>query len=260
MVEPVAHIRAFEASDDKQVRFVIGKANLESLAVANRRAYVHPLIISLWIAASCILIQFMQWWPTSHYGFWGYLSPLPALGSMAVPIMFLIDWLNRPFFEKLVSDALLRPDIVNIRSYYQRSPASGFWILEYGEKFVGLIALDASVDSESDSLASKETIDKTKKKGTSSIATIRHFYVEEPYRVVGIQKDLLDYAVRHAFNSAPTIQAIKAADSPLLPYTRECLRSLGFQLQKHTSQVGILGWKLGERILEKGDWEKMIVK
>lgn len=111
MVEPVARIRAFEASDDKQVRFVIGKANLESLAIANRRgvsaislnhqflsfdccnlASVHPLTISLWVALSCIFVQFMQWWPDSEYGFWGYLSPLPAFGSMAIPIMFLIDW------------------------------------------------------------------------------------------------------------------------------------------------------------------------
>lgn len=164
--------------------------------------------------------------------------------------------LNRPFFEKLASDTLLRPDIPDIRSYYKRSPASGFWILEYGANFVGLIALDASIDSESDRLASKETIAKAKKKGTSRIAKIRHFYVEEPYRVAGIQKDLLDHAVRHAFTSSSAVEVIKAADSPLLTYIRECLRSAGFQLQKHTDKVGVFGWKLGERTLEKADWEK----
>ena len=37
MAEPVARIRPFQASDDKVVRFAIGKANMESLAVANRR-------------------------------------------------------------------------------------------------------------------------------------------------------------------------------------------------------------------------------
>lgn len=160
----------------------------------------------------------------------------------------------------MVSDALLRPDIVDIRSYYHRSPASGFWILEYGETFIGFIALDASIDSESDSLASKETIVRAKEKGTSHIAAIRHFYVEEPYRVTGIQKDLLDHAVRHAFASGSTVQAIKSADSPLLLYIRECLRSAGFQWQKHTTKVGVFGWKLGERLLEKNDWEKTIVK
>lgn len=37
MVEPIARIRPFQASDDKLVRFTIGKATMESLAVANRR-------------------------------------------------------------------------------------------------------------------------------------------------------------------------------------------------------------------------------
>lgn len=37
MAEPVARIRPFQASDDKVVRFAIGKAHMESLAVANRR-------------------------------------------------------------------------------------------------------------------------------------------------------------------------------------------------------------------------------
>lgn len=36
MVEPVARIRLFQPSDDKHVRFLIGKANMESLATANR--------------------------------------------------------------------------------------------------------------------------------------------------------------------------------------------------------------------------------
>jgi hypothetical protein len=35
MDEPVARIRPFEPSDDKEVRFIIGKSNMEYLAVAN---------------------------------------------------------------------------------------------------------------------------------------------------------------------------------------------------------------------------------
>jgi ribosomal protein S18 acetylase RimI-like enzyme len=255
MVEPSAHIRAFEAVDDKLVRFVIGKANLGTLAVANRQAYAHPLTISLWIAVSCIFVQVMHWWPKSEFGWWGYLSPVPAFGSTAVPVMFLIDWLNRPFFEKLAQDALRRPDILNIQSYYARSPFSGLWILEYGETFVGLIALDASLDSESDDLVTSETKSNFKK-GTSRTATIRHFYVEEQFRGIGMQKDLLDHAVRHAFSSNSTVRTIKAADSPLAPYVRVCLRSAGFQLQKHTETVGVFAWKLGQRILERDDWKK----
>ena len=37
MVEPVARIRPFQISDDKDVRFALGKGSLESLAVANRK-------------------------------------------------------------------------------------------------------------------------------------------------------------------------------------------------------------------------------
>jgi GNAT superfamily N-acetyltransferase len=129
------------------------------------------------------------------------------------------------------------------------------WILEFGDAFVGLVALDASLDSESSDLISSEKKNNIKK-GTSRIATIRHFYVEEPYRGVGIQKELLDHAVRHAFNSDSTVRTIKAADSPLVPYVRACLRSAGFQLQKHTGKVGVLAWKLGQRTLERENWEK----
>lgn len=37
MVEPAAKIRPFKPSDEKLVRFIIAKANLEPLAVANHR-------------------------------------------------------------------------------------------------------------------------------------------------------------------------------------------------------------------------------
>jgi hypothetical protein len=37
MAQPVARIRPFQSSDDRVVRFAIGKANMESLAVANSR-------------------------------------------------------------------------------------------------------------------------------------------------------------------------------------------------------------------------------
>jgi len=259
MVEPSAHIRPFQVSDDKQVRFVIGKGNMASLAVANRQVYAHPLTISLWMASSCIMIQLMQWWPNfQDYGYLSYCRPLPAFASTAVPIMFLVDWLNRPFFERMTQDTLHRMDLVNMQSYYMRSPFSGLWILEYGEVFVGLIALDASSDSESNDLVS--SLDSGKKveykKGTSRIATIRHFYVEEQFRGIGMQKDLLDHALRHTFSSISPVRTIKAADSPLVPYVKECLRSAGFQLQKHTDKVGLFAWKLGQRILERDDWEK----
>jgi len=163
-----------------------------------------------------------------------YLSPLPAFACMAIPIMFLIDWINRPYFEKLTQDALRQPDIRDLEAHYARSPSSGFWILEYGVRFIGIIALDAFVTT----------------------PTIRHFFVEEEYRTSDIQTDLLSYAVGHAFRSDDRVQRIQARDSPLVPYARQTMRSSGFQLEKHIDKVGVFGWKLGVRVLERAEWEK----
>jgi len=256
MVERRAQIRPFDPSDQKFVLFLIGKSNMECLAVANRQAYSHPLTLSVWIAMSCIMIQIMHWWPNpSVHGNISYLRPLPAFACIAVPIMFLIDWINRPYFEKLTQDALHQPDIVDLNAYYARSSSSGFWILEYGVRFIGIIAVDASLDSSSN----EPTTTKKKKlpvKRSSPTATIRHFFVEEEYRGADIQTDLLSYAVQHAFRSDDTVQRIKASDSPLAPYARKTLRSSGFQLEEHVDRVGIFGWKLGVRILERTEWEK----
>ena len=106
-----AKIRRFEPSDDKVVRFAIGKAAMESLAVANRRgvlvsvqptlhsenfiqstAYVHPLVIAAWMLLSYAIISFMDLWPVEKNGLLGYLRPIPMLAASTVPIMFLIDW------------------------------------------------------------------------------------------------------------------------------------------------------------------------
>jgi GNAT superfamily N-acetyltransferase len=176
-------------------------------------------------------------------------------GRISKPIIF--HRFNRPYFETLAQDALHRPDMANIQSYYARSPFSGLWILEYDDAFVGLIALDASLDSESDqSISLEKKIDL--KKGTSRIATIRHLYVEDQYRGIGIQRDLLDHALKHTFSSNSPVRTIKASDSPLVPYVRVCLRSAGFQLQKNTETVGLFAWKLGQRILEREEWEKAV--
>lgn len=123
---------------------------------------------------------------------------------------------------------------------------------------MGLIAIDAAKSAPPPSPAPdvKGFVPAQKKKGTSSVATIRHFYVDEPYRVAGIQNDLLAHAVRHTFDSDKAVQTIRAADSPLVPYVRESLRSTGFILQEYTERVGIFRWKLGVRSLSREDWQE----
>ncbi|KAH9946663.1 hypothetical protein B0H21DRAFT_693303 [Amylocystis lapponica] len=265
MVQPIASIRPYELKDLKMMRFIIGKAQMEPLAVANRKFYAHPWVLAVWVALSCIFVQLMNWWPKPEVlGFLSYLSPLPAFASVAVPLMFISDWLNRSEFEDRTQDVLRRTDLVDPKAYYSRSPSSGCWILEYDGNFVGLIAVDASLDSMSDATVATNapSPSKTKsgkshdKKGTSSIAKIRHFYVEEAYRRVAFQKDLLRHAVTHAFVSDQTVQSLLADESPLAHYIGQALQEQGFRLQRRTERVGVLKWQNSSRILERKWWKQ----
>ncbi|KAG6812494.1 hypothetical protein H0H92_002601 [Tricholoma furcatifolium] len=248
MAEREAQIRRFQASDEKLVRFSIGKAAMEPLAVANRRAYVHPIPVAIWALFSYAIITYMDLWPKTSMGFVGYLQPLPMMAATSLPIMFLIDWLNRPAFETAAQEVLRGPDMGNILTHYTRNPASGLWILEYGRLFVGLIALD--VTSESTTKGGKKS-----PKGVSS-AIVRHFYVDEVYRGSGIQEDLLAHALRTAFSAEPNLKVVHATDSQLLPYARNCLRDAGFVLEENTKTIGVFRWKLGKRTLSREEWEK----
>jgi GNAT superfamily N-acetyltransferase len=135
-------------------------------------------------------------------------------------------------------------DLSNVQEYYSRPAASGFWLLEYGNTFVGLIAVDATQ-------AKKTGQGETRPPKT---ALIRHFYVEEPFRSSNIQDDLLKHAVNHAFEKDAKLERIEAPDSPLVAYLRPCLRSAGFELDHHTKKVGFLKWNLGIRYLERKAW------
>lgn len=149
--------------------------------------------------------------------------------------------INRPYFEDQAQEVLRASDLRDISAHYSRDPGSGFWLLEYGDQIIGLIAVDAS-----------NKPDKSSAKGKT--ATIRHFYVDEPYRVTNIQEDLLEHAVKRAF-SDPKVQRIEAFDSPLVPYLRTCLQNAKFQLDHNTKTVGLFRWSLGVRYLNKDEWK-----
>lgn len=57
-------------------------------------AYFHPLTLAAWAALSSVMIQLLNWWPTTQgpVGMWGVFTPLPALAAVAVPLMFFFDW------------------------------------------------------------------------------------------------------------------------------------------------------------------------
>ena len=183
--------------------------------------------------------------------------------------------LNRWGFEDRSAQVLRRPDMADIPAYYSRSPSSGFWVLQYGERFIGIIAVDASLDADSDDavadkaaapLGKANKSSKSSKapaaasavaalpKGTAKTATIRHFFVEEQYRPAGTEDDLLEFALRHAFTNDPNVQAVRAYASPLEGYISETLRKHGFALESKTETVGALRWQNSTQILTRERW------
>ena len=292
MTDLTSKIRPIQRSDDKFVRFAIGKACLEPLAIANRRGrslclrqlrlkyliiltvYAHPFTLSAWLLLSYVIVEFSSMWPTSQYGFLGYLRPVPIFAACAVPIMFFIDWyiffdsrncgpangrfrLNRPIFEQLLHDVLRGPDMADLMGYYSRSPGSGFWVLTHNDLFVGLIAVDASRDSTSSDPPRKQRgseIEDREFKETTGIATIRHFYVDEAYRPSGVQEDLLNHAVRFTFTSDNTIKRLQASDLSLSPYIGKCLQIADFSFAEKTQTLGVFRWKLAVRWLDRDAW------
>ncbi|KAF8589503.1 hypothetical protein K439DRAFT_1383386 [Ramaria rubella] len=243
MSSPV--IRALKQDDLKTVRYQLGLSLMGPLAVANQRAYAHPATITVWIALSSMMIQIMGWWPTTDgpIGIWGVLTPLPAFAAVAVPLMFYFDWNNRPPFEEAVQKALKAVDMQQPLTYYSRSPASGFYILENNGKPIGLIALDASTSS-----PSVDNILKEKTKATTvDTAVIRHFFVEEVYRVSGIQNDLLEFAISRAFdaNSSPLPRRVRIVNSDLDSYKAATLRAAKFHSISDWSSNEPLEWNVG---------------
>lgn len=130
--------------------------------------------------------------------------------------------------------------MVDIEHYYTRSPSSGFWLLEFGPTFVGLISMDASHDALSSTVIGSALVNKKLTKGTSSIAVIRHFYVTETYRRAGAQDDLLAFAVQHAFEKSPAVEKLRAIPSPFSPYLGDALRKAGFKVVERGAKIGLV--------------------
>lgn len=255
-----ARIRPYQPRDEKQVRFMVGQAQMEPLAFANNRAYFHPVTLAIWIAVSSIFAQFMKWWPDPSNGFWGYIFVLPAFFTPAVPIMFFIDWINRPDVEETAEKVLRRPDLYDISAYYSRSPASGFWILEYSDRIIGLIAVDASLDATSDEPVAQPVSEQQIKKllhgkGTAPVAVIRHFFIEEAYRPADVEEDLLRYAVGAAFEAKQEVSEVRALGSPLRPSVEKSLCASGFARKKRVRTTGILRWDTNWYTLERKQWQ-----
>jgi len=166
---------------------------------------------------------------------------------------------NRPFVESATEDVLRRVDLLDIQKHYARSPASGFWILEFADKIIGLIAIDASRDAANDEPVTKQPKEQLREKfgqhGTSRVATIRHFFAEEAYRHVGIEEDMLQYAVKSTFGADKTVKSIRMLASPLRPAILDALRRCRFTKGDRVETIGVMGWEVCWYTLERAQWE-----
>ncbi len=205
---------------------------------------------------------------------------LPGFFASAVPVMFYIDWCvsalpvcftftpveflgyrkNRPFVEDNAEKVLRRIDLVSIQAYYARSPASGLWLLEYANKIIGMIAVDASLDAANDEPVTGQTSgdqlrEALERTGTSRIATIRHFFAEEAYRSVEIEDDLLDFAVQSTFTADRTVSKVRILASPLRPAILQSLKRNRFSKGDRVGSIGLLGWDVCWYNLERSQWE-----
>jgi len=239
---------------------MIGQAHMEPLAYANQHLYFHPVTLAIWIGFSSAFTHYMNWWPNSEYGILSWLRVLPAFFASAVPFMFYIDWKNRPFVEDKVEKVLRRIDLVDIQAYYARSPASGLWLLEFGDKIIGMIAVDASLDATNDESITPQTPgeglkEALERRGTSRIATIRHFFAEEAYRRVKIEDDLLEFAVESTFMADESVSTVRILASPLRPAILESLRRNRFSKGDRVESIGMLSWEVCWYNLERARWE-----
>jgi len=175
------------------------------------------------------------------------------------PGKFIHNRKNRPFVESATEDVLRRVDLLDIQKHYARSPASGFWILEFADKIIGLIAVDASRDATNDEPVTKQPKEQLRERlgqhGTSRVATIRHFFAEEAYRHVGIEEDMLQYAVKSTFGADKAVKSIRMLASPLRPAILDSLRRCRFTKGDRVEAIGIMGWEVCWYTLERTQWE-----
>jgi hypothetical protein len=152
--------------------------------------------------------------------------------------------------------------MVDIPTYYARSPASCFSILQWGTKLIGLVAVDASTNSTNDKSLSKDARFDAQQdkalitgKGTASVATIRHFFSEEGYRAAGIDRDLLQHAVTRAF-SDKMVKSVRISVCPLKRTLVSNLEELNFKVGESDGKLGPFGWEWRWHVLDRARWEK----
>lgn len=166
---------------------------------------------------------------------------------------------NRPFVESTAESVLRRIDLMNIETHYARSAASGFWLLQLGDRIIGMVAIDASLDATNDEPVTQQSKERlkasVKQKGTSRVATIRHFFAEEAFRSVNIEDDLLQFALESTFGADKAVKSVRVTASPLRPAVLESLQRNKFTRGDRVGAIGIMNWEVYWYTLERSQWE-----
>ncbi|CUA70974.1 hypothetical protein RSOLAG22IIIB_09251 [Rhizoctonia solani] len=213
-------IRPFDSKKDtKEVQMLVGMSAMEQLAIANRKSYLHPLLISVWVVFASIIIQVLHLWPTdSGAGWLNYLAPVPPVAGAAVPFLFAMDWLHRPHFEEMLK--------LRIKAFTKTALLSGsqpdavkpkITVMEYKQTSIGCaVLLPCAVEN------------------TRPCYRLAHFHVDSPYRRAGVGHDLLSHVAQDLGTSNTDIIAVT---SPLTPFIAECLRGVGFKSDQEAIQI-----------------------
>ncbi|CAE6512649.1 unnamed protein product [Rhizoctonia solani] len=209
---PDITIRLFDSKKDtKEVQMLIGMSAMEQLAIANRKSYLHPLLISIWVAFASVTIQVFHLWPTNSAPGWlNYLSPIPPIAGAAVPLLLAMDWLHRPHFEEMLKFRIKAFTNATLLSGCQSSSTKPeILVMEYKKSPIGCAVLIPCAV-----------------KNTRPCYRLAHFHVDSPYRRAGVGHDLLSRVVQDSANANADIITVT---SPLTPYVTECLRGVKFK-------------------------------
>jgi hypothetical protein len=128
-----------------------------------------------------------------------------------------------------------------MKKVYTSSPGSGFYILEYETRVIGILGLDASPPADSPDHVPNRAI-------------IRHFYVTNPYRETGVQDDLLSHALEQVFSGTSKVTSVETSYSMLNPYIKKALLDHGFKIATTKRSDLFVSWEIGTVVLQKKAW------
>lgn len=137
-------IRPLEEKDLRVVRQLVGQSVMEGLAESNVITYFNRTIFVPYVVVAITLDYLIGWWPQPTI-WWSWVAPLIGFAALALPGMFIVEIINRGYFESLLRLTLGSSDFIQPTLYYT-SP-NAFYVFILHNEILGLVALDASTEA-----------------------------------------------------------------------------------------------------------------